>query len=79
MTFKDQYIQYLTDAKIPFETKNGGVHLIVEGPHGYIDVWPTTGKWSPRPSEGNPCVENHFGYQNLITYLVSGALNAASL
>lgn len=44
----EQYQEALKHHHIGFTVKNNGVHLIVEGPQGYIDVWPTTGKWHDR-------------------------------
>lgn len=44
----EQYQEALKHHHIGFTVKNDGVHLIVEGPQGYIDVWPTTGKWHDR-------------------------------
>ena len=38
----------LTNKEIPFESKNGGAHLIVNG--GEVDFWPGTGKWIFRKS-----------------------------
>ena len=38
----------LTNKGIPFESKNGGAHLIVNG--GEVDFWPGTGKWIFRQS-----------------------------
>ena len=42
---RDQSALLLTQAGIPFESKNHGAHLIVTCPHGMIDFWPGTGKW----------------------------------
>jgi len=39
---------YLERFLIPFEIKNNGAHLIVEGSKGFIDYWPGTGKWIAR-------------------------------
>jgi hypothetical protein len=38
----------LTEAGIPFESRNGGAHLIVSLPRGIADFWPGTGKWRHR-------------------------------
>ena len=35
----------LIDNKIPFEAKNNGAHIIVDG---HIDFWPSTGLWIDR-------------------------------
>lgn len=51
---------YLERFSIPFETKNGGAHLIVEGSKGFIDFWPGTGKWIARTKIKG------FGVKNLI-------------
>lgn len=33
---------------VAFESKNGGVHLIVRGNDLTVDFWPSTGKWIVR-------------------------------
>lgn len=38
----------LTQAGIPFESKNEGAHLIVQGREVIIDFWPGTGKFITR-------------------------------
>ncbi len=38
----------LTNAGYKFESRNGGVHLIVKYEGIVIDYWPSTGKWIPR-------------------------------
>lgn len=53
-------------AGIPFESKNGGAHLIV-GTGRDFDFWPGTGKWVGRRGQGNGR-----GVRNLITRI--GAL-----
>lgn len=35
---------------IPFESKNGGAHLVVQGGKAVIDFWPGTGLWQERGS-----------------------------
>ena len=40
--------QLLIDSGIKFESKNNGVHLIVEGIKCKIDFWPSTGKFITR-------------------------------
>ena len=40
----------LTENGIEFEVKNGGSHLIVNHNDKIIDFWPSTGKWTIRPS-----------------------------
>lgn len=54
---------YLERFAIPFETKNGGAHLIVEGSKGFVDFWPGTGKWIARSGEKL----KGFGVRNLVT------------
>ncbi len=44
--------------------KSGGIHTVVERPHGLIDYWPTTGKWICRETG-----LKRFGVGNLISYL----------
>lgn len=52
----------LTEAGIPFESKNNGAHLIV-GPQGHIfDYWPGTGYWKSRETG-----ISRRGVKNLIT------------
>lgn len=35
----------LKEKGVVFESKNGGIHLIVVGKDGMIDFWPSTGKF----------------------------------
>ncbi|WP_368640437.1 hypothetical protein ABRZ04_04280 [Castellaniella ginsengisoli] len=35
-------------AGVPFESKNGGAHLIVQARDHVVDYWPGTGKWATR-------------------------------
>lgn len=56
----------LEDASVPFESKNGGAHLIVEGSKSYIDFWPGTGKWITRNGKRG------FGVKNLIKCVING-------
>jgi len=42
---RDASAQMLKQAGIPFESKNGGAHLIVAGRY---DFWPGTGLWQAR-------------------------------
>lgn len=60
----EQYQADLRSLRIAVDVKNNGNHLIVEGPHGYIDVWPTTGKWISRTSK-----KEGFGLRSLIQYV----------
>lgn len=41
-------VQVLFENDIPFESKNGGAHLIVTGKDGLVDFWPGTGKFIVR-------------------------------
>lgn len=41
----------LDENKIPYEIKNGGIHLVVDG---RIDYYPTTGKYIVRGSKERP-------------------------
>ena len=40
--------QVLIDKHIDFESKNFGVHIIVSNKNGFIDYWPSTGKFIQR-------------------------------
>lgn len=42
---RDASVRLLEQADIPFESKNGGAHLIVAGRY---DFWPGTGFWQAR-------------------------------
>lgn len=66
---REQSAKLLRDAGVVFVSKNEGAHLIVEGPNGFIDFWPGTGKWHVR---GIP-VEIGFGVRGLIN-LINGAI-----
>ena len=63
---REQSPKLLDAAGIPFESKNGGAHLIVEGNECYIDFWPGTGKWISRNGKRG------FGVRNLIKYVEQG-------
>lgn len=54
---------YLQENGIPFEPKNGGAHLVVEGHDCFIDFWPGTGKWITRNGHKG------FGVRNLIEFI----------
>jgi dihydrofolate reductase (trimethoprim resistance protein) len=54
---------YLAQRGIPFVSKNGGAHLIVEGKDCFIDFWPGTGKWHSR------CGKKGFGVRNLVAFV----------
>ena len=58
--------EFLQKAGIPFEKKNNGAHLIVEGCDCFIDFWPGTGKWIARNGKRG------FGVKNLIRYVEHG-------
>lgn len=38
----------LVEKGVEFESKIGGVHLIVQAKDGLVDYWPSTGKFIPR-------------------------------
>lgn len=56
---RDNSAKLLEAAGIPFESKNGGVHLVVAGKY---DFWPGTGLWIPRGTGGG----KHRGIRSLI-------------
>lgn len=60
---RSQSADYLTQRGIPFSSHNFGAHLIVEGPAGYIDFWPGTGRWKDRRGPAG------FGVRNLVIHL----------
>ena len=62
-----QYQKALIHCLIGFTVKNDGMHLIVEGPSGYVDVWPTTGKWICRGGQ-----KQGFGLRELLLYITKG-------
>lgn len=62
-----QYQDALINNCIGFVVKNEGMHLIVEGPVGYIDCWPTTGKWICRGGQ-----KQGFGLRELLLYITKG-------
>ena len=66
---REQNSKLLEDAGIPFEIKNAGKHLIVEGFNCFIDFWPGTGKWISRDGKSG------FGVKNLIRCIKNGAIN----
>jgi len=45
---RESSAQCLRQAGVPFESKNGGAHLIVATPEQTIDFWPGTGLWLAR-------------------------------
>jgi len=60
---RKQSPKLLEGAGIPFESKNGGAHLIVEGRECRIDFWPGTGRWISRNGKRG------FGVKALIRYV----------
>lgn len=54
----------MTEAGIPFESKNGGAHLIVRDGELVINFWPGTGLWVV---QGHPM--HHRGVFKLIRYV----------
>lgn len=55
----------LLEAKgVPFESKNGGAHLIVHTHTGLVDLWPGTGRWIVRSNK-----HRGFGVRKLFEYL----------
>lgn len=65
---RQQSAEMLKGAGIPFESKNGGAHLIVEGSECFIDFWPGTGKWHSRDGAKG------FGVRNLIKHINKGEM-----
>ncbi len=63
----NQYQVTLTNNNIGFTVKNNGNHLVVEGRGGFIDVWPTTGKWICRVDHNQG-----FGLRELLLYITKG-------
>ncbi len=63
----EQYQEALRSHSIGFAVKNEGMHLIVEGPIGMVDVWPTTGKWICRNG-----AKQGFGLRELLLYITTG-------
>jgi len=61
---REQSPLYLAQHGIPFEPKNNGAHLIVEGKDCYIDFWPGTGKWKTRKGKSG------FGVRSLVAYIL---------
>ena len=45
-------IATLTAMGLEFDTRSGGVHLIMRTPHGLVDFWPGTTKYSFRNGSG---------------------------
>ena len=60
---RESSAEYLAQRGIPFVSKNGGAHLVVEGKDCFIDFWPGTGKWHSR------CGKKGFGVRNLVAFI----------
>lgn len=60
---RENSAEILTRARIPFESKNDGAHLIVDG---RIDFWPGTGLWIVRGRK-----QKRRGVRRLIIYVRS--------
>ncbi len=55
---KENGTTLLNNKQIKFESKNGGLHLIVQGPKGLIDFWPSTNRWAERNGKKGHGVDN---------------------
>lgn len=62
----DQIKALFSKNDIIYQEKSS-THWVVEGNNGYIDYWPTTGKWTER----NQTVAG-FGARLLVQYIVGG-------
>jgi hypothetical protein len=60
---REKSAEYLRQRGIPFEEKNNGAHLIVEGRDCFIDFWPGTGRWNSR------CGCKGFGVRHLVVFI----------
>lgn len=58
---------FLEKEGIVFTSHNNDAHLIVEGPKGYIDFWPGTGRWISRTGTK----QKGFGVKNLLVYIAA--------
>jgi len=45
---KENVFKLLKKKSVPFEVKNGGIHLVIDG---HVDYWPTTGKFICRDTK----------------------------
>lgn len=61
---RERSASYLSEREIPFASKNGGAHLIVEGRTCLIDFWPGTGRWISRDG-----AKKGFGVRNLVEHI----------
>lgn len=50
--------EILDNYNIEYESKNNGIHLIVKGLDGFIDFWPSTGKFTLREGKSGRGVFN---------------------
>lgn len=64
----EDYTSRLKESGIPFVSKNHGYHFVVEGANGFVDFWPSTGKWISRTGRRG------FGVQGLISNIKSGII-----
>ena len=55
--------EYLRQAEIEFESKNGGAHLVVYGKNGVIDFWPGTERFIDRKTR-----KKNFGLDKLLKH-----------
>lgn len=46
-----QSTQALIDAGIPFESHNGGAHIVIKMGNAVYDFWPSTGLWWQRATK----------------------------
>ena len=58
----------LTNAGIPFQSNNGGIHLVLLKNEQFIDFWPSTGLWWIRGTNNK-----RRGIQKLINYMKAAA------
>lgn len=61
----EQSTSILTRAGIVFESKNGGVHLIVFAASKIVDFWPITGLWIVRDGK----VQKRRGVRKLVEFV----------
>lgn len=55
---KEYSTNKLISEGVDFESKNGGVHLIVTGKKCLIDYWPSTGKFITRDGKNGRGINN---------------------
>lgn len=56
---------YLTEIGVTFESKNNGIHLIVNSKNGIIDFYPTTGLWIVRNGKRGRGVKNMVNFMGV--------------